>query len=273
MFFLPRRQGIGVVELSGMIGTTIRPQVYAPILDSLRRDPRFRAVVVDIDSPGGTVPGSDFLYHSLARVAEAKPVVAFVRGMGASGAYLLACAASRIVALPMAMVGSIGVIYMRPILSDLLDKLGVSVSIYKGGRLKDMYGFWRQPTEEEEGKFQEMIKDSYDRFVEVVARGRKLDQARVREYATGELFTARRAKEMGLVDELGDLDRALDLASELGKVRRNPIWVRPKRSFAERLAERFAMVMANAVAGQVERVLVGGLMYVAPAQYPKEGPA
>lgn len=119
------RSGVGVVEISGIIGGGGRVPVYSRILEGLRREKRFKAVVVEIDSPGGTASGSEVLYHGLARVAREKPVVAYIRGTGASGAYYISCAAARIVALPSALVGSIGVIYLRPVLQELLQKLGI----------------------------------------------------------------------------------------------------------------------------------------------------
>ena len=122
------------------------------------------------------------LYHSIRKIAESKPVVAYVRGIGASGGYYLACAASKVVALPTALVGSIGVIYLRPIMEQLLGKVGVEFSVFKGGRLKDMGGFWRSPTPEEGEKFQGLINEIYENFVSVVANGRALGEAHVRVF-------------------------------------------------------------------------------------------
>jgi protease-4 len=255
------RAGVGVVELFGVVGSSIRVPVYARIFEHLRRDRRFRAVVVDIDSPGGTAAGSDYLYHSLARLAERKPVVAFIRGVGASGAYYISCAATRVVAIPTALVGSIGVLSVRPVLQELLRRLGIGFAVYKGGRLKDMWGFWRSPTPEEGAKLQELVDEFYNAFIRVVARGRQMDEARVRELATGELFTARRAKELGLIDEVGDLERSIELAAEMGRVRRRPIWVRPRRPFLERLVGRFAQSLAEEVVGEVEKRLSTGVYF------------
>ena len=259
------RSGVGVVEIFGAIGGGVRVPVYSRILDGLRIDKRFKAVIVDIDSPGGTASGSELLYHSLLRVAKEKPVVAYIRGTGASGAYYISCAANTIVALPTALVGSIGVIYLRPVLQQLLQKLGVSFSVYKGGRLKDMTGFWRSPTSEEESKFTGLIDEIYDSFVRAVAAGRHMEEGRVREFATGEIFTGRGAKERGLVDELGDFDTALDLAAQMGKTRRRPMWVRPRRPLLERFVGRIGGPgVTEGIISELERVLRGGLYYMAP---------
>ena len=259
------RSGVGVVEMSGIIGGGLRVPTYSRILDSLRTDKRLKAVIVEIDSPGGTASGSELLYQSLQRVAKEKPVVAYIRGTGASGAYYVSCAASKIVALPSSLVGSIGVIYLRPVLQQLLDKLGISFSVYKQGRLKDMTGFRRNPTSEEEAKFKGLIDEIYDNFVRAVAGGRNMEEEKVREFATGELFTGRGAKERGLVDELGDFHTALDIATELSGARRRLIWVRPRRPMLERFVGRVGGPGVTAgIVSELERVLMGGLYYMAP---------
>jgi protease-4 len=237
------------------------------MFDAIGRGKQYRALLLDINSPGGSATGSDLLYHSLQKVARQKPVVAYVSGVGASGGYYLCCAASKVVALPTALIGSIGVIYLRPILEQLLDKVGIELSVFKGGRLKDMSGFWRGPTDEESEKFQGLIGEMYDTFVSVVAQGRSLETRRVRELATGELYTARRGQEMGLVDELGDFDLALNLAGEIGGVRPRPRWVRPKRSLSERLTGRAGAQQPglSLVSSEMLRLLAGGMYYVEPS--------
>ena len=259
------RSGVAVVEISGTIGGGLRVPEHSRILDGLRRDRRFKAVIVEIDSPGGTASGSELLYHSLARVAREKPVVAYIRGTGASGAYYISCAATKIVALPSTLVGSIGVIYLRPVVQQLLEKLGIGFSVYREGHLKDMTGFWRSPTSEEEEKFKGLIDEIYDNFVQVVASGRGMGEERARELATGEIFTGRGAQERGLVDDLGDFDTALDLAVDLGRARRRPMWVRPKRPFFERLVGRVGgPTVTEGLVSELEHVLMGGLYYMAP---------
>lgn len=258
---------IAVVEVHGVIGSVVKAPVYSRLFDSIAKSNRYRALLVDIDSPGGSASSSDVLYHSIKKVAEHKPVVASVQGMGSSGGYYLACAASKVVALPTALVGSIGVIFLRPILENLLGKLGVQFSVYKGGRLKDMTGFWRSPTGEESEKLQGLVAEIYDNFVSVVAKGRSMEEARVRELATGEIFTARRGQELGLVDELGDFDHALTLTAKLGGVRPRPVWVRPKRAFSQRLLGQLGSNdsgLSSLTAGP-QRLLSGGIYYLEPS--------
>ena len=265
--FLKRRAGVAVVEIEGIIGARVRVSVYARLFDSIARSERYRALLLDIDSPGGSASGSELLYRSLLRVAERKPVVAYIRGLGASGGYYLGCAASKIVALPTALVGSIGVIYLRPVLEQLLGKAGVEFSVFKGGRLKDMTGFWRGPTVEEGEKFQGLINEIYDNFVAVVAQGRPLDEGQARELATGEVFTARKGKELGLVDELGDFQDALELAARLGDSRPRHIPVRPKRSIGQRMFGGMGNRGSglSPLAAQLQRLLAGGIYYLGPS--------
>jgi len=266
-FIFDRRGGVAVVEIHGVIGTRVRESVYARLFDAIGRNKQYKALLLDINSPGGSATGSDLMYHSLQKVAQQKPVVAYVSGIGASGGYYLCCAASKVVALPTALVGSIGVIYLRPILEQLLGKVGIELSVFKGGRLKDMTGFWRSPTDEESEKFQGLISEMYDTFVSVVAQGRSLEDSQVRELATGEIYTARRGHEMGLVDELGDFDLALNLTAELGNVRPKPRWIRPKRSFSERLTGRVGNRAPGLglLSAETLRLLAGGMYYVEPS--------
>ncbi len=266
------RSSIGVIEIFGIIGGGAKVQAQAQLIDQVRRDRNFKAVVVDIDSPGGSAAASEVLYRSLRRTAQDKPVVAYVRGTGASGAYYLASAANIIMALPSALVGSIGVIYMRPVIQDLLERMGVRVNVFSAGRLKGMTGFWRSPTSEEESKFQDLISQVYDNFVESVSEGRKMPADQVRELATGEIFTAKTALEKGLIDRLGDFDDALEAAAELGKTKPRPVWVRPKRGVMDRFAGRLAgPAVSLEPLTELAQLMSGGVYYIAPGYGPVEG--
>ena len=234
-----RRSRIGVVELHGALGAAIRASAYYPLLDRLEKNARIGCVVLDIDSPGGSVSASEALYLKVTRLRQKKPVVAFVRGSGTSGAYLVACAASRIVAQPGAILGSIGVISLRPGVGELMQRLGVSVSVNKSGPLKDMGAFYRPSTAEEEAKMQALVNELFEDMVQRVAEARHRTVVQVRESATGEVYTARRAMNLGLVDELGDFDTALDAAASLGNVPRKVSYVRPPRPARLRMLERF----------------------------------
>lgn len=249
---------IAVVEVFGIIGGAVKSPTMDRLLTQVREDPRVRALVLDIDSPGGGASASDYIYRSVMRVGQRMPVVASIRGTGASGAYMISCAAQQIVASPGAIIGSIGVISVRPVLEELLGRVGVGVNVSKSGEFKDMGAIWREATPEEQQKMQGLIDDIYSGFVDTVARSRGIDEGAVRELATGEVYLAERARELGLVDELGDLDRAIDIAAELSGAPRNPVFLRPRRGLRERLFGPLAESVVQAVAEQVEQRLWSG---------------
>ncbi len=260
--FLPRLTGVGVIELHGILGATIRSSVYYQILDRVERSSAIGCVILDIDSSGGSAAASEDLYMKVSRLAKKKPVVAFIRGTGASGAYLVACGASRIVAMPSAIVGSLGVISMRPVVADLLERLGISVSVSKSGPLKDMGAFYRQPTPEEESKAQSLVSEIYQSLLERVAEARHMSIEQLQPYATGEVYTARRGKEIGLVDELGDFDAALDISMSLGQVPRRVVYLRPPRSMRMRLMGRLASWALEGVIQETGVVTADSLWYL-----------
>lgn len=219
-------------------------------------------MLINVDSPGGVATASDFLYSAVSRLSAKKPVVVFVSGTCASGSYLAVCSAARIVALPTAIVGSIGVLSVRPILQDLLNKIGVHMDVTKSGRLKDMGSFYREPTEEEKKKEEELIAGFFEYFVSAVAKGRKMEESKVRELATGEVFLGEKARSLGLIDEVGDLDRAIDIAAELGKVSRRLIPMRRRPSLSERLLLRFADDSIEEALVQAEGLLSRRVFYL-----------
>ncbi len=243
---------VAVVRLYGSIGGGARTADWVELVRELGKDRRVPAVVLDIDSPGGSAPASDYLYLALKRLAENKPLVAHVRGIGASGAYLAAMAAARIVVAPSAVVGSIGVISAGPRLPGLLDKLGVRVEEHRAGRLKGMGAPWREDTAEERATEQALVDAFYDRFVERVATGRKLQRERVVELATGEVWLGSKAVELGLADSVGDLDDAIDAAAAMANVPAEAAPVRLRRPILARLVDRFATRLASSVADELE---------------------
>ena len=249
------KKRVAVVELHGTIGTSIRSQQFVPIFKRLREDQRTRAVVLDIDSPGGSASVSDYLYLEVRKLAEKKPVIAFVRGTCASGSYYIACAATRIISLRSAVVGSIGVLMIRPDMQDLLSKVGVNVSVTTTGPYKGMGLPFREMTPEEQRKNQEMADRFFDQFVNVVAEGRHVPVDTARGWATGEVWWASDAQGMGIVDELGDLERATAYAAEQAGITEHTETVRPARPPLQRLITRMAYTMTQAAGAEVERLL------------------
>ncbi len=247
-----RTEHVAVVEMEGTIGPRIRAGEFAKLFRSLEESARVRAVVLDIDSPGGSAPASGYLYLSASALAKKKPLVAFIRGTGASGAYLVSCAAARIIAIPSAIVGSIGVVSIRPLLYEAMDRLSLKMSVVKSDRFKDMGSMFRPPTAEEAAKEQALVDELFEQMVDAVADGRHMEREAVKAIATGEIFTGRKGLELGLVDELGDLERAIDVACELGRSPRKPVWVRPRRGLRDMVAS-FAMgAFMDEIAARVE---------------------
>jgi len=256
-----QRGRIAIVELFGSLGMALRSDEYVPIFESLRRSKAIKAVVLDIDSSGGEVPTSAYLRLAVSKLTAEKPVVAFVRGTCASGAYLIGCAAQKIVAMPYAVIGSIGVLSFWPVISELMERLGVQVEVSKSAELKDMHAFWRPPTAEEREKAQALVDAFHSEFVSTVAEARGLEPETVQALATGEVFWARQALALGLVDELGDQERAIELAMELGQVPRRLIYVRPKRPRWRRWMGRFAGSLVAEIGLRVERRLLPRLWF------------
>lgn len=248
-------QSIAVVEMEGAIGPRIKANEYVKLFRNLEDNDHVRAVVLDIDSPGGSATGSSYMHLAVKSLAAKKPVISFISGIGASGAYMLAAPTTRIVAIPGAIIGSIGVISMRPLVHDAMERLGLKMHVTKSDRFKDMGSMFREATPEEQEKEQQLVNELYDQFLDVVAEGRGMTRDRAREIATGEVYTAKRCAELGLVDELGDLERAIDLAAELADAPRKPVWVKPKRSLRELIAGMASSTFVDAVANRLEERL------------------
>ncbi len=251
---------IAIVRLYGGISGGGRSAEWVETIRRLRRNRRVPGVVIDIDSPGGSAAASDYMFLALERLAREKPVVAHVRGIGASGSYLAAMAAHRIVVAPGSLIGSIGVISAGPRVPALLDRLGVRVEEHRAGRLKGMGAPWRDDTDEEKAREQQIVDAVYDQFVDRVAEGRKLPREKVVAVATGEVWLGTEAVNLGLADEVGDIDRAIEVAAALAGVPAEAHPVRLRRSLFSRLTDRFAMRVAHglaeAVANELEARLV-----------------
>jgi protease-4 len=243
---------VAIIRLYGTIGGGRRSADWVEIVKELGRRKSVPAVVLDIDSPGGSASASDYLYLALKRLAEKKPLVAHVRGTGASGSYLAAMAARRIIVAPSSVVGSIGVISAGPRLPKLLDRLGVRVEEHRAGRLKGMGSPWRDETDEEGSREQELVDAFYERFVDRVVAGRGLERARVLELATGEVWLGSEAVRLGLADATGDLDDAVEAAAAMAGVPPEAAPVRLRRPLLARLADRFAARLAISIADELE---------------------
>jgi len=188
------------VNVTGII-TDSRPLLDA--IERLRRDRSVPAVIVSVDSPGGSVAGGEALYDAFSRLAQAKPVVTVMRGTAASAGYMAALPAARIFAREGTLTGSIGVILEAPEIGGLLAKLGADVQTVKSGPLKDQPSLTAPLTPAGQAYLQGVVDNLFGQFVARVATSRHLDPARVRELADGRAYTGQQALALGLVDEIG----------------------------------------------------------------------
>jgi len=220
----PVADKIAVIPLSGTITfqeasflsrSTITPGLVKEFLTRAEGDAAVKAIVLRIESPGGAVPPCQEILKEIQRVKEKMPVVVVMENVTASGGYYISTGADKIVALRYALTGSIGVISQAVNIEGLYEKLGIKIQTFKGGKYKDMHSGLRELTTEEEEIMQRLVDEYYEHFIEVVAEGRGLTREEVRNLATGQLYSGTEAMRLGLVDELGGLDTAIDLAAEL----------------------------------------------------------
>jgi protease IV len=205
-----------------------------PIVEQLKRyedSNSVKAILLNIDSPGGGVAVSQEIYAELRRLREKKDkmIVAYLSSTGASGAYYVACAANKIVANPGTIVGSIGVIAEWVSYAELLEWAKLKDIVFKTGEFKDTGSPTRPLTDNEKKYFQGLIDDMYVQFLEAVSSGRKLDLQEVRSMADGRVFTGRDAKERKLIDEIGNFQDAVDLTAKLSGISGKPRLLRLSR--------------------------------------------
>ncbi|HEV2094530.1 MAG TPA: signal peptide peptidase SppA [Rubrobacter sp.] len=196
---------------------TVTPEGLADALGQAADDERVRAVVLEVNSPGGGVTASDEMHQSIVdfKKKTGKPVVVSMQDTAASGGYYISTPADSIVANETTLTGSLGVIFQLNNFEELADKYGYKQVVIKSGKFKDIGNAFREVTPEEREIFQSLVDESYAEFVDVISTGRDIPEDRVREIADGRIYSGQRAKELGLVDSLGGLDEASAEAREL----------------------------------------------------------
>jgi protease-4 len=204
----------GPHRILGLLKGVTSPARVKEELEKAAKDRRIKAVVIKINSPGGTVAASDVILHDLLafKAERGVPVVVCLQGLATSGGYYVAQAGDTIIAYPTCITGSIGVLAMKLNLRGLMDKVGVDEDMVKSGRWKDFWSPFRPASPKEKEMMQQVIDQFYRGFVDVVATGRNLSLKEARQAADGRIFTADQARDLKLVDQLGYLDDALDLA-------------------------------------------------------------
>lgn len=202
-------------------------------------DKDIKAIVLDINSPGGSVGAVQEIYSMIKKIKEQykKPIVAHFGEVAASGGYYIAMACDKIVSNSGTITGSIGVIFSTAEGNDLFKKIGLKTNTIKSGKFKDIGSFFREMTKEEKELLQKMIDDTYNNFIDVVAKGRKMDINKVRELSDGRIFTGNQAYQLNLVDKIGDLYDAIDEAATMAGIGKNPVVVRAKPGLFDNIFE------------------------------------
>ncbi len=224
---------IGIINVTGAImsgggggGFSSIQSGSMDIINQLRKageDPNIKAVVLYINSPGGSAAASLEIGNEIKRLRKSgKKVVAYMSDSAASGAYWISCATDRIVANPTTLTGSIGVIMQTVDLQGLYDKIGINYRTFKSGPYKDMGSSSRDMTEEERKIFQSMLDDTYQQFIDVVVEGRNMSRDEVLKLADGRIYSGRQAYELGLVDQLGDMHDAVQTAAKMAGIKGEP---------------------------------------------------
>lgn len=225
---------IAVIKLDGVItedelpfdpleasATAINPRQVRNLLNQAKDDGSVKAVILRINSPGGSAVGSDVLFDLVEdfKNQTKKKVVVSMGDVAASGGYYVAAAGDKIVANQGTITGSIGVIASIYNLSGLYDKIGVKQEVYKTGAFKDLFSESRERSPEEKALIQRLLDDSLNQFVSKVAQGRGVGEEKIRSVADGRIMSGKQAKEVGLVDELGNLDKAIEIVKNLSNLK------------------------------------------------------
>ena len=264
---------IGIVEIKGTIGESqagVDSDKVVKLLKKYERDDDVKAIVLRVDSPGGSVAPSQEIHDAIKRIKAKKKVVVSMGSLAASGGYYISAPADRIYAEPGTLTGSIGVIFMHFNVRGLLDWAKIEETTLKSGKYKDTLSPFRPIRDTDREEIQGISDDVYGQFIEAVAQGRGLPEARVREIAEGRIYTGKRAKELKLVDELGGFDDAVGAAWAMAGQSGEPKVQYPPREHEISLRDLVRGAFQGAFQGATEGVRSagsgeGGLMFLAPS--------
>ena len=233
---------VALVELSGTIsysesplalftGETLTPSRVESLLNKIEYDPFAEAVVIVINSPGGSAAASEKIYHMIEDLSEKKVVVAYIAEYGASGGYYIALPSDEIVASPNALTGSVGAVSIVVNYAELMRHLGIKAEAFKSGRLKDIGSPWREMTDEEKEIMQSIVNSIAENFQEKVLKHRGDKINNWEEVLTARPYLGVQALKLGLVDEIGSMDDAVNLARKLANLPENAParWIKPKK--------------------------------------------
>jgi len=226
---------VAIVEVKDVITSS---EDVVRQLKKYQKNKNVKSIVVRVNSPGGSVAPSQEIYAVIKNIRDAgKPVVVSMADLAASGGYYISIGATKIFANPGTLTGSIGVIAQFPNYMGLMDKVGLNMTTYKSGNLKDAGSPYRKSSEADQKYFQDLIDNAYSQFVNAVALERKMEMNEVKKIADGRVFTGMQACDFGLVDTLGGLEDAINYAAIIGGINGEPKTVkeRKKQNFMEML--------------------------------------
>ncbi len=216
-------------------------------LDKAAADKSVKAVVLRINSPGGSVAATDIMYHQLRQFRQqtGKPVIACMLGIGCSGAYYIACGCDGIIAQPSSVVGNIGTIFQTFSVAGTMEKIGVKAVTIKSGELKDMASPLHDLSDQERKVLEGIIKHHSEQFFEVVRTGRKnIDEKKMEELSDGRVFTTEQAMEQGLIDKIGYLEDGIEWAKEIAGVKKTKVVIYHRSS--SYIPNAYSLASANA---------------------------
>lgn len=208
----------GIISEGGGRGNLV--DMMADMLDYAQHDPRVKAVIMEVQSPGGGVNASNLIWNDVMKFKKSgKPLVAFFNGIAASGGYYISTPADKIIATPETITGSIGVIMQSPDYSKLLGKVGVKFNTIKSGSQKDMMSPYKPLGKDTERILQKLVDSAYGRFVKKVANGRRMSEEKVRKLADGRIYDSEQALENGLIDQVGYMEDSFEAAKKLAGIK------------------------------------------------------
>lgn len=240
---IPLRDRIALVRVEGPIMDS------KDTIDEIKeyvKDTSIRAILLRIDSPGGAVAPSQEIYEEVKKAVTKKKVVVSMGSLAASGGYYIASPSTRIIANPGTLTGSIGVIMEIPNIEGLMSKIGVRTEIIKAGQHKDIGNIFRTMKKEEKEMLEQVMANVHEQFIRAVAQGRRMDIEKIRKIADGRIFTGEQAVDLGLVDELGNIEDAIKKTAEMAGIRDEPEVVSKKDKFSifdivrNRIPEKFS---------------------------------
>ena len=208
---------VGIIEING---TIMDSKKIVDDLNDFNNDDYIKAIIIRLDTPGGAVAPSQEIYNKVKNIAveNKKPIIASMGSVAASGGYYIAIGADKIIANPGTITGSIGVIINFPIAKDIVEKVGFKFNTIKSGKMKDAGSPYREPTDEENIFFQDIVDDLYLQFVTEVSNQRNISMDNLRNISDGRIFTGNKAYELGLIDSIGTFEDALNISKNLANI-------------------------------------------------------